>query len=160
MIGWSTARTTVVAIALSVGGFVAGIFTDDFVDFRSDNRQLLEEDISQFRQSASAVDAILIEFAKVAAGEETATPDKLDKLRLDLVTFQRSAQNLAFRVPGLTASYENLENSMLSVIDESTKVSSPLHNKKFVQTVASFVADAEDFEAHVIREQRRYFRGW
>lgn len=149
---WSATKSAVFVCV----GFVAGIFADDFVGFRSDNRAALGVEIKEYEASAVRVNTALEKFAKIASGEQSKTPSDLSDLRNQLLAFQTEARELSYRVPGATDHYQDLEGAVLRILDESEKLGSPLTNKPFVAAVSDFLVHANGLQEAAVQAQRSY----
>nr|WP_234836377.1 hypothetical protein [Sinorhizobium meliloti] len=142
-----------------MAAFVAGIFTNDFVEFRSDTRAALETRLNDFDGTTKAIDKILTQFAKISSGEAAARPEDLDALRGSLLEFQMAAREISYSVPAISPEYRTLEKAINQILDEASKISKADKNKPFVSAVENFLFSAATFQKRAIEAQGSYLNG-
>jgi hypothetical protein len=138
-------------------GFVGGFLVSDIVSYREGARASLGAGISEYKSSSKELDSILITFAEIASGDVPLKDENVTALRKGLLSFRQDAENLTTRVPKIAKNYVPLENSILTLIENATKISTPDKNKEFVETVAQFKAASNEFEQAAIQAQQKYF---
>lgn len=144
-------------ISAALVGFLAGIFADDIVNFRSENRQNLGKEISELRDKSDDVDQILGVFAKISVGEKELSEVDLDTLRMQLIGFRSEAEDVALRVKNLEGGFRNLESAMVELLESAEKISTPDKNKPFVRSVSKFLAETDRFLESATDAHTSYF---
>ncbi|WP_373413725.1 hypothetical protein [Ensifer aridi] len=152
-------KTAIIWVVTTLSAFVAGIFTSDFVEFRSDTRAALETRINDFGGTTKAVDKILTQFAKISAGEVAARAEDFDSLRSSLLEFQMAAREISYNVPAVSPEYRVLEKAINQILDEASRISTPDKNKPFVGAVENFLFSAAAFQKRAIEAQSSYLTG-
>ncbi|WP_205910746.1 hypothetical protein [Rhizobium sp. MHM7A] len=152
-------QTLALCALSSLFAFFAGIVTTDFVDFRSEARKSAQTRLESFDQTAKAVDAVLINFAKISSGERRLSPEELDSLRTSLLDFQRAALDLSYKIPETSNQYHLLEGSINTILDKAAKISTPDKNKPFVVAVENFLYLSYEFQDQAKKSQQSYLKG-
>ncbi|WP_234896270.1 hypothetical protein [Sinorhizobium meliloti] len=152
-------KTVTIWVVTTLAAFVAGIFTNDFVEFRSDTRAALETRINDFDGTTKAVDRILTQFAKISSGKAPVRPEDFDVLRSSLLEFQIAAREISYNVPVISPEYRALENAINQILDQASKLSTADKNKPFVGAVENFLFSAAAFQKRAIEAQGSYLTG-
>jgi Na+-transporting NADH:ubiquinone oxidoreductase subunit NqrC len=151
------ARKILHSIFLGLAGFIVGFVTNDVVNFRTSQRELLKAEFSQTMETAKLVDKQLGLLSAVAVGNSKKNPELVKQLEDNVRALFADANSITKRVPKAKQHFDEYSDAMVQLKDAAENLSGPADGKQFVEAVSVYYVAKEHFEQAIIDNQGSYF---
>ena len=138
---WGWAR----AALLAGGGIVVGFVTSYWVQYRSDYRSALEDQMEAYRQVSAPVSDKLRDFFLIAQGRRVKSESDVESLRRSLYASTSEAQLLADRI-GKDGLLHEYQAAVVAVQKASQSVTGPIDAKPLMQAVNDYLSAEQNLQ--------------
>ncbi|MBX5148499.1 hypothetical protein [Rhizobium lentis] len=141
--------------ALVVLGPVGGWFANQYMDYRTAYREALSANYQAFNSASADIQESLREFADIARGTKTKSPDDVRQLQSRLLKALGAAADLQRRLNNLQGLAE-YEAASVNLKHASDKITGPADAKPLVIAVSDYLMAEKHLRDAVFKESNAF----
>ena len=143
-------------LGLTFVAFVVGFVTNDYVNFKDYNRNVVKSDIEQLQLNSKAVQQQLALLSLTATGQKKKDPDDTVKLAETLRDLNDSVRELSVRLPQTKQDSETYSDAIVRLKQAADQMEGPLNAKEFVIATEDYFFKQQQFQNNLVAQQTKY----